>query len=62
MSENVSRKNRSIHLTPPPNLAFLFYQFNNTSPEQNFDAENVNCRYFDIDEIKALKLHDKKIP
>ena len=63
MSENVSSKNGSIHLTPPPNLALLFNQFNNTSPEQNVDPENVvNSRYFDIDEIQALKLHDKKSP
>ena len=63
MSENVSRKNSSIHLTPPPNLALLINQFNNTSPEQNVDPENVvNSRYFDIDEIQALKLHDKKTP
>ena len=63
MSENVSSKNSSIHLKPPPNLALLFNQFNNTSPEQNFDPENVvNSRYFDIDEIQAQTLHDKKIP
>ena len=61
VSENVSNKNSSIHLTPPPNLALLFNQFNNTSPEQNVDPENVvNSRYFDIDEIQALKLYDKK--
>ena len=53
MSENVSRKNSSIHLTPPPNLALLINQFNNTSPEQNVDPENVvNSRYFDIDEMQ----------
>ena len=28
---------------------------------QNFDPQNVaNSRYLDIDEIQALKLHDKK--
>ena len=63
MSENVSSKNSSIHLTPPPNLVLLFNQFNNTSPEQNVDPENVvNSRYSDIDQIKTLKLHDKKTP
>ena len=41
VSENFSNKNSSIHLTPPPNLALLFNQFNNTSPEQNVDPENV---------------------
>ena len=61
MSENVSSKNSSIHLTPPPNLALLFNQFNKTSPEQNIDPENVaNSRFFGIDEIQVLKLHDKK--
>ena len=51
-----------MHLTPPPSLALLFNQFNNTSPEQNVDPENVvNSRYFDIDELQALKLHDKKL-
>ena len=58
---NVS--NSSIHLTPPPNLALLFNQFNKTSLEQNVDPENVvNSRYFDIDEIQALKLYNKKTP
>ena len=62
MSENVSNKNSSIHLMPPPNLALLFNQFNDTS-EQNGNPENVvNSRYFDIDEMQALKLHDKKTP
>ena len=61
MSENVSSENSSMHLTPPLSLALLFNQFNNTSPEQNVDPENVvNSRYFDIDEIQALKLYDKK--
>ena len=60
MSENVSNKNSSIHLMPPPNLALLFNQFNDTS-EQNGNPENVvNSRYFDIDEMQALKLYDKK--
>ena len=63
MSENASRKNSSIHLTPPPNLALLFNKFNNTSLEQNVDPENVvNSRCFDIDEIQAVKLPDKKTP
>ena len=38
-----------MHLTPPPNLAFLFNQFNNTSPVQIVEPENVvNSRYFDM--------------
>ena len=59
MSENVSNKNSSIHLTAPPNLALLFNYVNNTSPEQNVDPEiALNSSYFDHDEIEALKLHD----
>ena len=62
MLENVFNKNSSIHLNPLLNPARLFNQFNNTSPEPNVDPENVvNSRYFDIDEIQALKLHDKKV-
>ena len=39
----------------------FFVQFKNTSSEQNVDSENVvNSRYFDIDEMQALKLYDKK--
>ena len=54
-------KNSSIHLTPPFNLALFFNQFNNTSPEQNVDPENVvNSRYFGVGEMQALKLLDKK--
>ena len=59
VSENVSNKNSSIHLTAPPNLALLFNYVNNTSPEQNVDPEiALNSSYFDHDEIEALKLHD----
>ena len=61
MSENVSNKNSSIHLTPPPNVALLFNQFHNISPEQNVDPENdVSSRYFDTDEIQARKLKLKQ--
>ena len=59
MLDNVCNKNSSIHLTPPPNLALLYNQFNNISPEQNVDPENVaNSRY--VDELQALKLLYKK--
>ena len=61
MSENVSNKNSSIHLTPPPNVALLFNQLHNISPEQNVDPENdVSSRYFDTDEIQARKLKLKQ--
>ena len=60
MSENVFNKKSSIHLVVPPNFSLLFNQFNNTSREQNVDAENIaNSRYLDIAEIHALQLRDK---
>ena len=48
----ISNKNSSVLLKSPPNLALLFNQFNNSSPEQQIYPENaVNSRYFDIDQI-----------
>lgn len=49
----ISKKKNSVHLRPPPNLALLLNQFNNTSLEQNINPENVEilATYFDIDEI-----------
>ena len=62
MSENVPNKNGSIHVKTHPNLVLLLNQFDNTFPEQNDDPENVvNSRYFDADEIQALKLLDEKV-
>ena len=52
----ISNKNSSVLLKPPPNLELLFNQFNNSSPEQQNDPQNVvNSRYFDIDQIQSLK-------
>ena len=52
----ISNKNSSVLLKPPPNLKLLFNQFNNSSPEQQNDPQNVvNSRYFDIDQIQSLK-------
>ena len=52
----MSNKNSSVLLMPPPNLALLFNQFNNSSPEQQIDPKNfVDSRYFDIDHIQSLK-------
>ena len=48
-------------LKPPSNLALLFNQFNNSSPEQQTDPENVeNFRYFDIGQIQSLKFPQKE--
>ena len=49
----ISSKNSSVLFKPPPNLALLFNQFNNSSPEQQIDPENVgNSRYYEIDQIQ----------
>ena len=57
----ISNKNSSVLLKPPANLALLFNQFNNSSPEQQIDPENVvNSRYFDIDQIQSLKFPQKE--
>ena len=57
----ISNKNSSVLLKPPPNLALLFSQFNNSSPKQKIDLENVvNSRYFDIDQIQSLKFPQKE--
>ena len=59
----ISNKNSSALLKPPPNLALLFNHFNNSSPKQKIDPENVvNSRYFDIDQIQSLKFPQKEKP
>ena len=56
----ISNKNSSV-LLKSLNLALLFSQFNNSSPEQQIDPENVvNSRYFDIDQIQSLEFHQKE--
>ena len=57
----ISHRNSSVLLKPPTNLAVLFNQFNNSSPEQQIDSENVvNSRYFYIDQIQSFKSHRKE--
>ena len=57
----ISNKNSSVLLKPPPNLALLFNQFNKSSQEQQIDPENVvNSRYFDIHQIQSLKFPQKE--
>ena len=57
----ISNKNSSVLLKPPPNLELLSNQFNNSCPEQQNDPENVvNSRYFDIDQIQSLKFSQKE--
>ena len=42
------------------NLSLLFKQFNNFSPEQKNESENVvNSNYYDIDHFQTLKFPEK---
>ena len=51
----------SLVLKTSANLSLLFNQFNNFSPEQTNEPENVvNSNYYDIDQFQTLKLHEKK--
>ena len=57
----ISNKNSSVLLKPPLNLELLFNQYNNSSPEQQNDPENVvNSRYFNIDQIQSLEFCQKE--
>ena len=50
-----------LSLKPPSDLALLYNQFNNTSPEKNNDLDNVvNSKYYDIDQIQTLKFPNKQ--
>ena len=53
-------KESLLSLKPPSDLAHLYNQFNNTSPEKNNDPENVvNSKFYDIDQIQTLKFFDE---
>ena len=55
-SEAYISKNSSLSLWPSSDLSLLFNQFNNSSPEQNNNPENVvNSTYYDIDQLQTLK-------
>ena len=41
-------------LKPPKNLSNLFNEFNNFSSQQNKDTENINYKYYNIEEIQGL--------
>ena len=53
-NNNESKNSNSfLILKPPPDLALLFNQFNNTIPENNSDPENViQSKYYDIGELE----------
>ena len=53
-------KESLLSLKPPSDLALLYNQFNNISPEKNSDPENVvNSKFYDINQIQTLKFPDK---
>ena len=48
-------------LNPQENLTNLFDGFNNLSLDQNSNSEKIiNCKYYNIDEIQALKKLNNK--
>ena len=49
-----------LSLKPPFDLALLYNQIKNTSPEKDNDLVNVvNSKYYDIDQIQTLKFPNK---
>ena len=60
-SSETNNLNSSLLLKPPPDLTFLFNQFNNAIPENHSDPENViQSKYYDIDELQKLKIPNKE--
>ena len=50
----------SLLLKPSPSLELLVNQFNNVTPENNNDPEKTSSsKYFDINEIHIIKIHQK---
>ena len=62
---NTDSNENCLVLNPPKNLSHLFNEFNNFMPNPNNDPENlVNCKYYDISQVKKLKTCDgnKSLP
>ena len=61
LSQQGTKSDESLlSLKPHSDLALLYNQFNNTSPEKNNDPTNVvNSKYYDIDQIQTLKFPNK---
>ena len=56
-------KSSSLSLKPSSNLSILFNQFNNSSPEQKTDPENVaNSNYYDIGQLQTVKFPERNKP
>ena len=50
----------SLLLKPLENFKLLVNQFNNASPKDNTDPENVvQSKYYDIDELQNMKIPNK---
>ena len=50
----------SLLLKPSPNLELFVNQFNNATPENNNDPENISAsKYYDIDEMHNFKIPQK---
>ena len=55
-----SAQNSSLLLKPTPNLDLLVNQFNNATPENNNDPENISfSKYYDIDEMHNTEISNK---
>ena len=59
-TKNENDNESLLSLKPLSDLALLYNQFNNTSPEKNDDPVNVvNSKYYDMDKVQTLKLPSK---
>ena len=55
--------NSSLLLKSSPDLELLVNQFNNATPENNNDPENISSsKYYDIDEMYNIKIPGKNKP
>ena len=52
--------NSSLLLKPSPNLKLLVNHFNNATPENSNDPENISSfKYYDIDEMHNIEIPHK---
>ena len=61
-SDTYINKSSSLSLKPSSDLSLLFNQFNNSSPEQKSNLENVvNSNYYDIDQLQTQTQKNKSL-
>ena len=61
-SDTYINKSSSLPLKPSSDLSLLFNQFNNSSPEQKSNLENVvNSNYYDIDQLQTQTQKNKSL-